>query len=144
MKTIRLFLFLTMEKLKSSVWKFVKVCKDDDKRAECTLCDHNVSSSVKKIIRGKTPKSFSTKPLWNHLEGKHPTIFKDAKNHPEKSVDGDDPSAASTSSTSNEIQEQRLVRSSLEEIIKKKKMWSLDDHRSMEISKIICKFIYLF
>lgn len=50
----------------SKIWRYFKVVLDDESRAMCTLC--NV-----KLLRGKTPKTYSTKPLWNHLKSSHKT-----------------------------------------------------------------------
>ena len=39
---------------------------DNESKALCKLCDV-------KLLRGKSPKTFSSKPLWNHLKSAHNT-----------------------------------------------------------------------
>lgn len=73
-----------MAQRKSNVWKFFKICSDDEQKAECTLCEF---TSQKLIVRGKTPKLFSTKPLWNHLKHKHPSIMKKEVNDNKNEAD---------------------------------------------------------
>ena len=46
--------------MSSKIWKYFKVVDDNESKALCKLCDV-------KLLRGKSPKTFSTKPLWNHL-----------------------------------------------------------------------------
>ncbi|XP_046753087.1 zinc finger BED domain-containing protein 4-like [Diprion similis] len=93
------------------------------------------------MVRGKTPKSFSTKPLWNHLEGRHPQHYKSVKSNTEESVDENDPPIPSTSNLAQQVK--REIQPSLEMVIRKKQMWSLDDRRAADISKIICEMIAL-
>lgn len=53
----------------SKVWHYFIVDSNDNTKAKCTLCELN-------ILRGKTPKTFSTKPLWNHLKSTHKSQHK--------------------------------------------------------------------
>ena len=52
--------------MSSKIWKYFKVVDDNESKALCKLCDV-------KLLRGKSPKTFSTKPLWNHLKSAHNT-----------------------------------------------------------------------
>lgn len=59
---------------KSSVWKYFTICPGPDEHmAECSLCDEY--SIQRRFSRGKTSSNYSTKPLWNHLQSKHPQAF---------------------------------------------------------------------
>lgn len=128
-----------MEKsLKSSVWKYFKICKDDERKADCLLCESNAALAAKQIIRGKSTRSFSTKPLWNHLEWKHPEFHKEAKTPVEKFYDEEDP--LNILSTPNSAG--RKETHNLQNATRKQTMWSLDDRRSMNISKVICKLYF--
>lgn len=48
-----------MAQEKSNISKFFKICSDDEKKADFLY----KSTSQKQIIREKSPKLFSTKPL---------------------------------------------------------------------------------
>ena len=49
----------------SLVWKYFT---PREAEAECTRCKVL-------ILRGKNPKSYSTKPLWNHLQTAHKGLY---------------------------------------------------------------------
>lgn len=57
--------------MESVVWQFFKVSAKDDSIAECLNCN-------KKYSRGKTPKTYSTKSLRDHLHQKHSALFQKA------------------------------------------------------------------
>lgn len=57
--------------MESVVWQFFKICETDDSIAECLNCG-------KKYTRGKTPKTYSTKSLRDHLQQKHALLFQSA------------------------------------------------------------------
>lgn len=121
---------------KSNVWKFFKIC-NDEKKAECSLCD---ATSQKQIVRGKTPKLFSTKPLWNHLKSKHPLIVKTLEKNSNNDENNPLTSGLSTSGSSTTItskSEPRLTQPTLQSVVKKKEMWSLNDPRSINLTKKI-------
>lgn len=126
---------------KSNVWKFFKICNDDEKKAECSLCE-STSQKQKQIIRGKTPKLFSTKPLWNHLKSKHPLAIKTLDREINVNKDEDDPPTSGPSFTITSKSEPYQTQPTLQSVIKKKEMWSLDDSRSMNITKKICMFYF--
>lgn len=131
---------------KSDVWKFFKICNNDKTKAECSLCD---STSQKPIIRGKTPKFFSTKPLWNHLKSKHPLAMRNLDREIDASKDEDNPSISDSSGSSSSTvttskSEPQQIQPTLVSEMKKKQMWSLDDPRSINITKKISTFYFLF
>ena len=62
-----------MPRIRSNIWKCFQVYVGDDvldqSKAECQHCEK--TSKARLISRGKSSKTFSTKPLWNHLKMKH-------------------------------------------------------------------------
>ena len=75
----------------SKVWKYFRAHDRDNTKAQCTLCEVLV-------VRGKTPKSFSTKPLWNHLNTTHRDTYSKLKRD-DKSKGEEDASEKCGSST---------------------------------------------
>ncbi|XP_018366612.1 PREDICTED: zinc finger BED domain-containing protein 4-like [Trachymyrmex cornetzi] len=167
----------TMAQRKSNVWNFFKICSDDERKADCILCE---TTSRKQIVRGKSRKLFSTKPLWNHLKSKHPLIMKTLDGEINVSenikVEIDDypiSDSLSTTITSKSydplsttitskpcenfmsetcvfLQEKNSksflsceTQPTLQCIIKEEEMWSLDDSRSVNITKRIGEMIAL-
>lgn len=128
---------------KSNIWKFFKIC-NDEKKTECSLCD---VTSQKQIIRGKTPKLFSTKPLWNHLKSKHPLIVKTLEKNSNNDEDNPLTSGLSISGSSTTItskSEPRPTQPTLQSVVKKKEMWSLNDPRSINLTKkIVMLYFYI-
>ena len=63
---------------KSPIWKYFKIYIGSEagtsNKAECTLCDKRLLSRL--ITRGKNPKTYFTKPLWNHFKQNHPEEYK--------------------------------------------------------------------
>lgn len=60
----------------SSVWKYFTVCPAPNEHlAECKVCDDY--SRQRYFSRGKNSSNFSTKPLWRHLQCKHPIVFQE-------------------------------------------------------------------
>lgn len=57
----------------SVVWQFFKICESDESIAQCLISNCN-----KKYSRGKTPKTYSTKSLRDHLQQKHSALFQEA------------------------------------------------------------------
>ena len=90
------------------------------------------SGSSRYITRGKTSRTYSTTPLWNHLKHKHPTIHKNIQAETEKDED-DQEGSTSTSATGKS-------QPTLAETFKRSQQWTLDDPRSKEITKVICKY----
>lgn len=61
----------------SLVWKYFKISETDIRRVVCLLCfpHGELDPNAKMLSRGIASKSFSTKPLWNHLRSNHPFEF---------------------------------------------------------------------
>lgn len=121
------------------MWKFFKICNDNEKKTECLFCE-STSQKEKQIIRGKTSKFFSAKPLWNHLKSKHPLAIKTLDREINVNKDKDDPPTFGPLFTKTSKSEPYQTQLILQSVIKKKEMWSLDDPRSMNITKKICMF----
>ena len=132
-----------MPQFKSRIWKYFKVSSDNEMIAECILCLEQSSSS--KIVRGKTPKLFSTKPLWNHLKYKHPLVYKSLN---ENKVDGNENYISTFTNKPNDeaLQEQpeqqicyNQHQLTLQMTIDRSKQWHFNDPKAKAISRKICK-----
>lgn len=123
-----------MANLKSEIWKYFRVSEIDKNKAICLSCSSE--SSQKYIVRGKTLKSHSTTPLWNHLQFKHPDIYGKLKNvgHCSK-TDVDEPPKILQ-------KDNKPAQMTLESTLLKTKIWSLDDSRSKAITSKICKYTF--
>ena len=151
-----------MAQRKSNVWNFFKICSDDEKKADCILCE---TTSRKQIVRGKSRRLFSTKPLWNHLKSKHPLIMKTLEVNVSENIKieiDDYPISDSLSTTITSESYENFVsetcvylqekdsksflscetQPTLQCIIKEEEMWSLDDSRSVNITKKIGMFYF--
>ena len=111
---------------RSMIWKYYKIKGISNEQAECRLC--NASGTPTTLIRGKSPKLYSTKPLWNHLKSKHPNEYK----------------ANDSETSQSEIEEEYLKPSTsaqptLLQTISAAKMWSINDSKSLTISRKIGK-----
>jgi len=96
---------------------------------------------AKKIVRGKTPKLFSTKPLWNHLRRKHPLTIENMDGN--TNIEADPPTL--NLNPSSPISHSKSHQPTLQSLIKKKEMWSLDDPKAMNITRKICEyFLFLY
>jgi len=62
---------MSVDNSSSVVWEFFEVAKDDPTIAKCLQCGNKYS-------RGKTPKTYSTKSLLDHLNQKHTFLFQSA------------------------------------------------------------------
>lgn len=118
----------------SNVWKYFKVLQRDNKKAECLICPDDVPQATKLIVRGKDCKTFSTKPLWNHLAGKHPKSFTEAKS---RSADCEVVELNNGATTT-------LTQPKLPNVLKNKENWSLEETRSKVITTAICKSSTLY
>lgn len=97
---------------KSVIWKHFKVSADNKEKAECQLCDPN--SPTRFLSRGRTPRTFSTKPLWNHIKSRHPIQLTELNRINYESAEREKKPTESTHAT-----------------------WSLQDSRSQAISRKI-------
>ena len=114
---------------KSIAWKFFDISTIPH-MSKCKLCDSLVTSG------GKSLKSYETTATVKHLRLKHSKEFELAGKKKVQSF----PSISETSvaSTTNTVQ------SNIIHALNKKKLWNIDDHRSIRIHKIIGKLITLF
>lgn len=141
-----------MANFKSRIWKYFKISSDNETTAECQLCREQSLSS--KIIRGKTPKLFSSKPLWNHVKHKHPsvvTVYKpqtenkvDTSDTTEKCIsdadlDVDNPDENFFSQEQHNIHTHKQYQPTLQMIINRNKQWNINDPKAKAISRKICK-----
>ena len=121
--------------MSSQVWKHFKVDVGNTNKAVCNLCD--VSNPSRVIQRGKTPKQYSTKPLWNHLKNTHKSYHdKLVKTHPRVSdceADDEDDPQAEGSSTGQSSQSQPT----LSQFMSQKKAWDPNSAQSKKITRII-------
>jgi hypothetical protein len=111
---------------KSNIWKHFLVKGEREEKAECKLCPND--SATKTLIRGKSSKSFSTKPLWNHMKSKHPKEYSSLTANDDSAVGEDTSSGASVP-----------IQSTIEGAFDAGKKWNLNDKRSLEISRKIGK-----
>lgn len=130
-----------MAQLKSRIWKYFKVCSNNESTAECKLCSEQ--SLTSKIIRGKTPKLFSTKPLWNHVKHKHPLVYKTQHENEDKDASKSYISNIQISDENLIIQEQQTYsqqsQPTLQMTIDRNKEWNFNDPKAKVISRKICK-----
>jgi hypothetical protein len=64
----------------SQVWNYFKTSSKDNPIAKCRSCGREVK-------RGKTPRTFSTHPLWLHLKNHHLATYKEANKDRKQAVD---------------------------------------------------------
>jgi len=123
-----------MLKLKSNIWNFFKINEQNQSKADCKLCP----SQTTQIIRGKNTKSYSTKPLWNHIKYLHPKEYKNIFIQDENQDDG-------TSDESGNENKQKISSTSKEDLqltmqqsLERTKPWDINNAKSKEISTKIC------
>lgn len=131
-----------MAHFKSRIWNYFKVSSDNETTAECKLCHEQSLSS--KIVRGKTPKLFSTKPLWNHVKHKHPSVYKLQNESKVDATENYNPNPdvselCDDNFSSQEQPQQSQHQPTLQMIIDRNKQWNFNDPRSKAISRKICK-----
>lgn len=99
----------------SKVWKFFKVCSvENEHKAECLMCKSNSVSRL--IVRGTSSKSYSTKPLWNHLKNMHKICYEARES----------PSQVDCESTKN-LDNQKAFQPTIESTFSKSKTCELKD-----------------
>jgi hypothetical protein len=132
----------------SIIWKHFKSCSvENEHKAECLLCDKVTLGKAIYIVRGKTPRSYSTKPLWNHLQKKHPSTYKTLQSKDKETADdadelnSDDPEAGASTSKPNPATGSQSQQSqpTIMESLERSKKWTLDDKRSKAVTRVICE-----
>ena len=120
--------------MSSQVWKHFKVDSGNPNKAVCNLCDVSTQSRV--IQREKTPKQYSTKPLWNHLWNSHKSYHdKLVKTEEVSEAEVEDDPQAEGSSTGQSSQSHS--QPTLSQFMNKKKTWDLNSAQSKKITHII-------
>ena len=120
--------------LPSIVWKFYVLVPDDPTKAKCTLCP----DTSKPHIRGSSAKTFSTKPLLNHLETLHPRELKEKKDELSLLLPPPSPMSKKTPSQLKARAQQRSIKDTLPGNLTP---WKHDDSRYKKASKKLVQFI---
>jgi hypothetical protein len=123
----------------SAVWKYFNNVSSDSSKAKCLVCSGMGKETL--ITRGKIPKLFSTKPLWNHLKNCHSTVYstlrqenkEDVAKEEEEDRDGDGDCS----------QESDVQQPTIEQLLNKKKKWEPSNKQAEKITTAICKLKFL-
>lgn len=95
----------------SFVWKFFKINKNVDNKADCTICGAVISRG------GKISNTYNTSNMIKHLKVQHPTIYADC------------------------ISKKEQKQPTIDEFIKMKQKMSRDCSRSIQITDSLMKFV---
>ena len=121
----------------SKVWKYFRAHDRDNTKAQCTLCEVLV-------VRGKTPKSFSTKPLWNHLNTTHRDTYsklkRDDKSKGEEDASGEASEGQGTSSSTHPTSADECQQPTIMEVLSKKTENGSNSSCCTEITRVIGDF----
>ena len=111
----------------SEIWSFFVVNSSDNSRAICKEC-----STI--IVRGKTPKNYSTTPLWNHLQYFHKQLYGSTKKANIKETNSQ---TSETCDVDVDFISQNLTslpkQQTLIETFEKHKKWQINDPRAKAI-----------
>lgn len=117
---------MSLSSKKSAVWDFFDLQTNDITKAKCKLCGCLLS-------RGGVGKKATTSSLLNHIKNKHP------QNYTEISKENN----LSTESGASGVLSQGLKRKqeTLEEVLEKRKLWDINDHKAIKLHNIIGEMI---
>lgn len=118
---------MNLSKKRSPVWEFFDILKNDNTKAACKLCTATVS-------RGGMGKMATTSAMRTHLKSKHPTSFQ------EKNVD-DPPTVFDSGSGQGSSQGVKRKQPTLEDCLERKKLWDINDPKSVELHYAIGEMI---
>ena len=65
------FVSRRMPRVKAVIWDYYKVVDGNEHFASCQTCSERISRG------GKTPKTYNTSNMIDHLQKKHPLIYED-------------------------------------------------------------------
>jgi BED zinc finger len=116
----------------SAVWKYYKNVStgSDSSKAKCLVC----TGKETLITRGKTPKLYSTKPLWNHLKNCHPTVYSSLRQESKEDVPKGEEEDQDDGVGDSDVQQPTI-----EQLLKKKKKWESSNKQAQKITASICK-----
>ncbi len=123
-------------KSQSVVWRFFSVEKAEDESAICNICKRGVKRGQKE----KGPKSYSTAPLHNHLKRWHTAEYNSANADFKKKKEETDMSGSLTP-MQRKLKEMQSVQSTLQGSFAARKIWDINDKRSLAISTKIIKMM---
>lgn len=113
---------------KSIVWRIFEPLSNDNTKARCKLCKSVLS-------RGGIGKKATTSSLIYHLVKKHPEEYNEATCDKVSEVSSDSQMAPSTSQGVKRKQE------TLDSVFEKKRLWDINDKRSVELHNAIAEMI---
>lgn len=117
---------MSLSNKKSAVWEFFDLQTNDITKAKCILCGCLLS-------RGGVGKKATTTSLLNHIRSKHP------QNYSEISKENN----LSTESGPSGVVSQGIKRKqeTLKEVLEKRKLWDINDHKAIKLHNIIGEMI---
>ena len=117
-------------KSQSLVWRFFSVEKAEDEGAICNICDRG----GKRGQKDKSTKTYSTAPLHNHLKCWHTTKYNSAYSDCKKKKDETKGKSGSLTPIERKLKEMDSVQSTLHGGFAAKKIWDINDQRSLGMS----------
>lgn len=115
---------------KSIVWRIFEPLSNDNTKAKCKLCKSILS-------RGGSGKKATTSSLIYHLEKKHPKEYNEAT----RDAVSDSEVSSDSQMTPSTSQGVKRKQETLDSVFEKKKLWDINDKRSVELHKAIAEMI---
>ena len=121
----------------SIVWKYFSINDKDKTTCICNLCKAVISRG------GKSAKTFTTSNMMNHLRKKHPEEFGKESRKTEGGEKRTHTESCGAGSASSSEGRSCKSQATIQEILTRKKLWDINDHRAQELHTRIGEMIAL-
>ena len=113
--------------MKAVIWDYYKVVDDNEHFTSCQTFNEQISRS------GRTPKTYNTSNMIDHLQKKHPLIYKDYEEKKKLRLLQEQPTSGKKSKNQPTLMQTRL----------RLKLWDINDPKAECIHLKIAEMIVL-